>query len=47
MNAQMILYERRLRGREKRERERDGKGQVVGLSCAGQGGGVGGWGVAN
>lgn len=45
MNAQMILYERRLRGREKRER--DGKGQVVGLSCVGQGGGVGGWGVAN
>lgn len=41
----MILYERRLRGREKRER--DGKGKVVGLSCAGQGGGVGGWGVAN
>lgn len=26
MNAQMILYERRLRDREKRERERDGKG---------------------
>lgn len=46
MNAQMILYERRLRGREKRERETE-RGQAVGLSYAGQGGGVGGWGVAN
>lgn len=47
MNAQMILYERGWKA-EKREGERERwKGQVVGLSCAGQGGGVGGWGVAN
>lgn len=33
---------------EKRERERETeRGHAVGLSCAGQGGGVGGWGVAN